>query len=446
MSVDISVSITEDKVDIIATPTVNIVNVTNSASIDPSLYDLSEFTNTSPNPFVRTSGLSSYVPTSRTLTINGTTQDLSADRTFTISTGITIGTTAITSGTVGRVLFQGTGNVVQESANLFWDETNGRLGIGTSTPNSALQVVGTTNTTYLQTSLIFSSGGDTLTLATQGGTSAITVFPTTRNVLIQNGGTHTDAGFKLDVNGTARVQGNVEIGGASATTVYSTYNSTTRNQIKYTNVSSFEFHEGVNERMRIAAGGNVGIGTSSPSYPLHITRNSSSNYIQLSGNSNKGLFAEGSGLIAFDTSGNFNVYTGGVNLRATISSGGNVLINTTTDAGFRLDVNGTARVSQDLTLVAGNAIRFGTSLGMSKTANQMLIYGGTGAGNAGGTDVHYWNGSTYVVGLRLNNNANVLIGTTTDGGSKLRVVGLPTSSAGLSSGDVWNNLGILTIV
>ena len=80
--------------------------------------------------------LAGYVPDSRTLTINGTTQDLSADRTFTVSTGITIGTTAITSGTVGRVLFEGTGNVVQESANLFWDNTNGRLGIGTSSPSS----------------------------------------------------------------------------------------------------------------------------------------------------------------------------------------------------------------------------------------------------------------------------------------------------------------------
>jgi len=68
-----------------------------------------------------------FVPTSRTLTINGTTQDLSADRTFTISTGITIGTTAITSGTVGRVLFEGTGNVVQESANLFFDPTTNIL-------------------------------------------------------------------------------------------------------------------------------------------------------------------------------------------------------------------------------------------------------------------------------------------------------------------------------
>lgn len=61
----------------------------------------------------------------------------------TIATGITIGTTAITSGTVGRVLFEGTGNVVQESANLFWDNTNGRLGIGGTPSTFNLDVVGT---------------------------------------------------------------------------------------------------------------------------------------------------------------------------------------------------------------------------------------------------------------------------------------------------------------
>jgi hypothetical protein len=33
------------------------------------------------------------------------------------------------------------------------------------------------------------------------------MFTTTRNVVLQNGGTFTDAGFRLDVNGTARVQG-----------------------------------------------------------------------------------------------------------------------------------------------------------------------------------------------------------------------------------------------
>jgi uncharacterized protein YaiE (UPF0345 family) len=40
---------------------------------------------------------------------------------------------------------------------------------------------------------------------------------------------------------------------------------------------------------------------------------------------------------------------------------------------------------------------------------------------------------------------NVLIGTITSGASKLRIVGLPTSAAGLSSGDVYNLSGVLMI-
>jgi hypothetical protein len=53
--------------------------------------------------------------------------------------GLTVGTTAITSGTVGRILFEGTGNVVQEDSNLFWDNTNKRLGIG-ATPSTSVRL------------------------------------------------------------------------------------------------------------------------------------------------------------------------------------------------------------------------------------------------------------------------------------------------------------------
>lgn len=53
--------------------------------------------------------------------------------------GITVGTTAITSGTVGRILFEGSGNVVQEDAGLFWDNTNKRLGVG-ATPASTVRL------------------------------------------------------------------------------------------------------------------------------------------------------------------------------------------------------------------------------------------------------------------------------------------------------------------
>jgi len=174
---------------------------------------------------------STKVPTTRTLTINGTTQDLSADRTFTISTGITIGTTAITSGTVGCVLFEGTGNVVQESANLFWDNTNGRLGVGTSSPSEKLEIVSgaiqlsnaqgirsrytggaaftilqmfSDNNTYLD------GANDILFRVAAGATTAMRLKSATGNVLIN---TTTDAGFKLDVNGTARVSGALTVGG-----------------------------------------------------------------------------------------------------------------------------------------------------------------------------------------------------------------------------------------
>lgn len=57
----------------------------------------------------------------------------------TIPSGLTIGTTAITSGTVGRILFEGTGNVVQQDSTLFWDNTNKRLGVG-ATPNTSTRL------------------------------------------------------------------------------------------------------------------------------------------------------------------------------------------------------------------------------------------------------------------------------------------------------------------
>jgi hypothetical protein len=52
---------------------------------------------------------------------------------------IEVGTTAVTSGTVGRVFFQGAGNVVQQSGSLFWDNTNSRLGVG-ATPATTVRL------------------------------------------------------------------------------------------------------------------------------------------------------------------------------------------------------------------------------------------------------------------------------------------------------------------
>jgi hypothetical protein len=69
-------------------------------------------------------------------------------------------------------------------------------------------------------------------------------------------------GSSVDNGNRVQIEGNLSIGASSATTVTSLYNSTTRNRITYTNNSSFEFFEGANERMRLAAAsGNLLLGT-----------------------------------------------------------------------------------------------------------------------------------------------------------------------------------------
>jgi hypothetical protein len=54
------------------------------------------------------------------------------------SSDLTVGATAVTSGTDGRVLFQA-GGVVQQDSAFFWDNTNKRLGVG-ATPASTVRL------------------------------------------------------------------------------------------------------------------------------------------------------------------------------------------------------------------------------------------------------------------------------------------------------------------
>ena len=244
-----------------------------------------------------TSNLAGYVPTSRTLTINGTTQDLSADRTFTISTGITIGTTAITSGTVGRVLFEGTGNVVSESANLFWDNTNGRLGIGTSTPSYGID-----NAT---TSRVLGSSFNATTSGTlvSGTTTIVNMNYGEVPKTYLTGGTF--------INGTLQLPTSLRV---------------------------------------IATGG--GIQFQQQSAP-------STNSLLSFGNDTNGVYF-----------GNFlslgvRFLVGSASVMTLASTTGNVLINTTTDAGYKLDVNGTARVTGQVSAL--NASNNGIILSNSPT-------------------------------------------------------------------------------
>jgi hypothetical protein len=273
--------------------------------------------------------------------------------------GLTIGTTPIASGTIGRVLFEGTGNVLQQSSSLFWDNTNGRLGIGTSSPAQTFQVYRNTSAGYLAS---FNSGATLNTNASltvrienanlpslqalNAGAGAFNTFalnPLGGNILI---GTTTDAGFKLDVNGTARVSDNLLLTNG----IIATSTATTRLQ------GSLNYFT----HNRIASSGVHGFQISNYGTVTSFWRWDTGTYdIELG--SPSGAFSQ-----------NLKLFTSGVE-RLRITGGGNVLINTTTDAGFRLDVNGTARVDQTLQL---NGTGTATLIAMGGNIGRFTIDGG----------------------------------------------------------------------
>lgn len=244
----------------------------------------------------------------------------------TISTGITIGTTAITSGTVGRVLFEGTGNVVSESANLFWDNTNGRLGIGTSTPSTTLSVSGIV-------SIVNSVGTNRSTQLTSGlssdNFSAVAFYPLT--------GTNVGQSFQVIPKGTG-------------------------------------FSAGIKAQFSIFGTDLIADGTN---FEALVVRATGSAFTFSSGKGGTGtirpmLFS--SGFLDGVTNPN----------QLWLYTTGNIGINTTTDAGFRLDVNGTTRVVGDATIntvkigLGGGAVASNTALGY-----QALNLNSTGARNVG---------------------------------------------------------------
>ena len=285
------------------------------------------------------------------------------------ATGITIGTTAIASGTVGRVLFEGTGNVVQESANLFWDETNGRLGIGTNAPSNNLQVLGASgtiatvkiNTANRATGMSFrySDVGDSGSLTynnifyfTRNDNTFPLYLSANSNVLIN---TITDAGFRLDVNGTSRITGLAYQTGYS----YS--------------VQRLQFNQGVSTT-------NVGYINGISNGVIRLTNASETDFtrLQFGGGTTSypSLQRSGSALSVMDATGTALT---------------NLLVGTTTDAGFRLDVNGTARVSGTLTTaninLGGSQLFFNQSAAPNNyiySASNISILNGVNVRLAGG--------------------------------------------------------------
>jgi hypothetical protein len=394
----------------------------------------------------------------------------------------------------GQVAFGTAANTVGGDASLIWDNTNKRLGVGTSTPVQSIQTAGSISLGDRDVNTIrsigftafnaFGGSSSQIGFVSQGasingldfriaGAYGIRIFSGASELYrfdnigrlgilttsptqsldvngtgrIRNGvsladtsgnvqiGTTTDAGFRLDVNGTARVQG------------AGTFNSSITAGATIFGKGNAIFQNGTTNILNV--------GTDQLMYG--------------GSNSDGGVFVYGNNKLFLSTNSV---------RRLTVDGGGNVAIGTTTDAGFRLDVNGTARVQGNLnvstggiTLTGAQTIQTstgaltlqplgGATTGINLTNNvniysasnigvirntvtngSLRIAGGNSTSDGGNIGLGGSTGTNQVeVRIGASNHSifapsgNLLVGATTDGGARLQVQGTANFVTGVGIG------------
>jgi hypothetical protein len=337
------------------------------------------------------------VPTTRNITINGVTYDLSADRTYTISAGIS------GSGASGQVTYWTGASAVSGSNNLFWDNANGRLGIGTNTPTKTLVlsksfgaddgiVISDTSGGYFQvtnsssslfqpvfqgqargnaSSLIFkglqtatvsptatvtrfiSRAGDDSSAVSgvnpftfENGTSTILALTQSNNLILQNGGTFIDGGQRLQVQGTTLLNGNVTFSSATGM-----------------------FWDATNSRL--------GIGTNAPAYLLEVLKNQNTQTSIAVTNTTIGTSASAA-VKVFANNGQIDLvkYSTGRTPYKIIGAGDGAIYNYSVTANSDIAI-----LNEDV----GGRIKFGA--GSASTSQMTLFANGNLAINSGVTDL-----------------------------------------------------------
>ena len=313
----------------------------------------------------------------------------------------------------GGVLFPdgGSGQLSQDTTTFFWDNTNKRLGLGTASPGQRLDVHSSTGVTaqfngtgVTNATLQFQNAGTSkwsignyynsgnndfniydnvnATYRAYFTNTGYAIFP--NNVII--GSTNRSSSYGLDVYSSAYfrssiynlnyTQGSILFAGASG--LINQNNS----QFFWDNTNNY-----------------FGIGTNSPSHTITII-NSITPAIRISDNTTNvyfgiatsaGNFANGSSagdLVIRSTSGISFSPNNGSNTYLKLASNGNVLINTTTDAGYKLDVNGTGRFIGDtetLRIYTTNSTGYTSLKIMNDLANTSRMFEIKYYGSASGT-------------------------------------------------------------
>jgi hypothetical protein len=303
------------------------------------------------------------------------------------------GTGTGTAFTAGSVVFAGASGVyTQDNANLFWDNTDDRLGIGTASPGYKLQVVsaGAGASEIVASNTL---GGERIHLISRNSAGVSYAQSQNSQLLV---GTFDNYALQFMVNNTTR--------------------------------------------MLVDTTGNVGIGTSSPSSKLDVRGITS------------GIVASGAAFSAIRTSDffynniladGFDTYTaangsapmlfrtGGAE-RMRIDSSGRLFLNSTTGVGndqMLVAFNSSGSITQAINMRDTNASGNGNSFLVLRRSDDTYL----GAIGRSGTDsAMFVEGNSYLTlrtggteRMRIDSSGNVGIGTSSPGGTygKLTVAG-----------------------
>jgi hypothetical protein len=278
--------------------------------------------------------------------------------------------------------------------------------------------------------------------------SEVMRISTSNNLLI---GSSVDGGQRLQVGGSANITGSLQantFGSISTSTIGGPLNL--NNSIAILNITQTAYlpfatrnTTGIQVVYDLSNVGSIVASSTIQGTIITATTHFTSDYYRdsrlelLMGYAGSNQIRFGSGLFT-----DFLAFYSGALERMRITTAGNILVNSVTDNGNRLQIEGNQSINL-LTQYGAIGTNAGLFITSSSTTSANGVIGLSGAGFI----IQGKDGASTAFPLLLQPyGSNVLIGTTTNGASKLRIVGLPTSAVGLSSGDVYSNAGILTIV